>query len=97
MTIVNHKLPDMKEGEEIDTFIAMFEAALRACDIPEEQWKAKLHTHLNPATKLRIQDTIQDHDATYDDIKEALLGYGNMTFSAAAETLMSGDGDSCTL
>ena len=30
VTIVNHKLLEMKEGEEIDSFVAMFEAALRA-------------------------------------------------------------------
>ena len=34
----------------------------------------------------------------YEDIKETLLGCSNMTFSAAAETLMSGDrGKVCTL
>ena len=34
---------------------------------------------------------LQDEDATYDDIKEALLGCSNMMFSAASETLMTGD------
>ena len=91
VTIVNSKLPDMKDNEDIDTFIAMFEAALTAGNVPDDQWKAKLHAHLNPKTKLRIQSTIQDPDASYEDIKAALLGCGCMTFSAAAETLLTGD------
>ena len=91
VTILNHKLPDMKDNEDIDMFVAMFEAALRANNIPEEQWKAKLHSHLSPKAKLKIQTTIQDVDATCEQIKEALLGCSNMTFSAAAETLMTAD------
>ena len=34
VTIVNQKLPDMREGEEIETFLGMFEAALRASNVP---------------------------------------------------------------
>ena len=91
VTIVNQKLPDMREGEQIETFLGMFEAALRASNVPLDQWCAKLRTHLNPTTKLRIQDTIQNPDATYEMIREALVGCGSMSFSAAAETLLSGD------
>ena len=89
--IVNQKLPDMKEGEDIDTFVALFEAALRANNIPQAQWTAKIHSQLNVSTKLKIQHVLQDEHATYEDIKEALLGCGNMTFSAASETLLTGD------
>ena len=64
VTIMNHKLSDMTDGEETEKFIAMFEAALRASKIPEEQWCAKLHAHLNPSTQLRVQDVIQDPHAT---------------------------------
>ena len=91
VTIVNHKLRDMREGEEIETFLGMFKAALRASNVPVDQWCAKLHTHLNPTTKLRIQDTIQNPNATYEMIREALIGCGGMSFTAAAETLLSGD------
>ena len=91
VTIVNQKLPDMKEGEEIETFLGMLEAALRASKVPETQWCAKLHAHLNPSTKLKIQDTIQNPEATYNEIKDALLGCSSLTFSAAAETLLSAD------
>ena len=91
VAILNHKLPEMKDSEEIEIFVAMFEAALRTNDIPQAQWKAKLHSHLTPKAKVRKQSTIQDYDSTYDEVKEALLGCSNMTFSAATETLMSGD------
>ena len=93
VTIQNHKLPEMREGEEVETFIAMFKAALRTNKIPQAQWKPKLHSHLTLKTKIRIQSTIQDCDSTYEEVKEALLGCSNMTFSAAAKTLMSGDGE----
>ena len=72
-------------------FVAIFEAVLRANNIPEDQWTAKLHSHLSPKAKLKIQSTLQNEDATYEGIKEALLGCSNMTFSAAAETLMTGN------
>ena len=91
VTIVNQKLPEMKEGEEIEVFVSMFEAALRASNVPEQQWFAKLHAHLNPNTKLRIQDIIQNPDTTYQMIKDALIGCGTLTFSAASEALMSAD------
>ena len=64
--IQNHMLPEMREGEEVETFIAMFEAALRTNEIPQAQWKAKLHSHLNLKTKIRIQSTKQDYDSTYE-------------------------------
>ena len=91
VTIVNQKLPEMKEREEIDTFVAMFDAALRANNVPHNQWTAKVHSQLNVSTKLKIQHVLQDEHATYEDIKEALLGCSNMTFSAASETLLTGD------
>ena len=72
-------------------FVAMFEAALRANNIPQNQWTAKIHSQLNVSTKLKIQHVLQDEHATYEDIKEALLGCSNMTFSAASETLLTGD------
>ena len=81
----------MKEGEEVETFLGMFEAALRAGKVPEYQWCAKLHAHLTPTTKLRIQKTLQDPHSTYDIIKEALIGCGSMTFASAAEKLLTGD------
>ena len=57
VTIVNHKFPEMKEGEEIDTFIAIFAAALRANNIPEDLWKAKLHSHLNQKKQAEDSDS----------------------------------------
>ena len=91
VTIVSQKLPDMKEGEEVEVIFGMFEAALKASNVPEDQWCAKLHAHLNPTTKLRIQDIIQNPDSTYQAIKDALLGCGTISFSAASEALMSAD------
>jgi len=91
ITIINSKLPKMKEGELIEMFIAMFEAALRAGNIPVDQWCSKLHAHLDPGAKLKVKNVIEADDATYDAIKEALLGCMGWSFSATAETLMTAD------
>ena len=89
VNIETTKLPDMHENEDIETFITMFEAALRAKQIPEGQWKARIHSHLTPRSKIRVQSVIQDPESSYDDIKEALLGCSSMTFRAAAENLLT--------
>ena len=89
--LVDSKIPDMKDGEDIETYVAMFEAALTANGIEEDHWLAHLHAHLNTKTKIRIQASIQNPDATYNDIKDALLGCGAMNFCTAAETLLTGD------
>ena len=88
------KLPKMKEGKDITSFIEMFEAALQDFDIPQAQWKARVHTALDTATKLRVRDTITDHDSTYLELKTALLGCSSLSFSHASDTIMAGDRDS---
>ena len=89
VTLQNQTLLKMTEQEEVETFVAMFEAALRTKKVPELQWKAKLHSHLNPKAKLRIQSVILDHDSTYEQVKDALLRCSNKTFNAAVKSLMS--------
>ena len=65
VTIQNHKLPEMREGEDMDQmFVAMFEAALRSNDIPQAQRKGKFHCHITFKAKIKIQCTIQDHMRT---------------------------------
>ena len=91
VNLMNHKLPKMEPTDEIEQFVGLFEAALKAAKIPEEQWCSKLHAHINTDTKLKIHDTITNPDATYKDIKDALLGYSNVTFNSAAEKLMTAD------
>ena len=86
-TIQNTKLPEMKEADDMELFIAMFEAALRSNNIPMGQWKNKLHAHLSLIAKTSIQTIIQDNNSTYDEVKEALLGCSALTFSSAAEDL----------
>ena len=91
VNLMNHKLPKMEPTDDVEQFVGLFEAALRAAKIPEEQWCSKLHAHINTETKLKVHDTITNPDATYADIKEALLGYTNITFNSAAEKLMTAD------
>ena len=89
--ISSTKLPKMTEGEDLQSFIELFEAAMEDNRIPPEQWKAKVHAALDSSTKLKVRDTITNAHSTYDDLKEALVGCGNLSFSHASESLMTGE------
>ena len=52
---------------------------------------AKLHSALDTDTKLSIKDTISNQFATYDEIKQALIGQSFLTFTAASEAIMTLD------
>ena len=91
ITIQNTKLPEMKDTDDTEMFIAMFEAALHSNNIPEAQWKNMLHAHLSMKVKTKIQTVIQDQDSMYEEIKDALLGCMAMIFSSAAENLCTGE------
>ena len=85
VTIQNQKLPEMKDTDEVELFVTMFEAALLSNLVPEAQWKNKLHDHLSMRAKSKIHKVMQDQDSTYEEIKEALLGCTAISFSSAAE------------
>ena len=89
--INNVKLPKMSEGEDVEIFVELFEAALADNGITEDKWKGKLHAALDTTSKLKVRDVITDHDATYDEVKAALISCGTLTFSASSEALMSAD------
>ena len=89
--IENTKLPRMTEGEDVEVFLDMFEAALVDNNIPENKWRGKVHASLDTATKLKVRDLMKDPTVTYQDLKDALIGCGALTFSNASETLMTAD------
>ena len=92
------KLPRLTEVEDVTTFIELLEAAMVDNQIPPDQWKAKVHATLDTATKLKVRDTITNPDSTYAELKEALLGCGNLSFSHASESLMTSErGDITTV
>ena len=85
------KLPKMAEGEDVQTFIELFEAAMSDNKVPPEQWKGKIHAALDSQTKLRVRDIITDVTSMYDALKDALIGCGTLSFSHASESLMTAD------
>ena len=96
--IQNIKLPRMTENEDVEVFIELFEAALIDNDIDHDKWKGKLHTALDTASKLKVRDLIIDRTSSYDQIKQALVGCGTLTFSASSESIMTADrGQTLTL
>ena len=88
--IDNTKLPKMTDGEDIETFLELFEAAMEDNNIPQAKWKGKVHAALDSETKLKIRDIIRDPASTYDNLKDALIGWGALTFSHTSENLMTG-------
>ena len=87
----NTKLPSMVKGEDLETFIDLFESALTVGAVPENKWVAKLHSALDTETKLSINDTITNPDSSYEEIKQALIGQSHLTFTAASEAIMTLD------
>ena len=89
--IENTKLPKMKAGEDVEVFIDLFEAAMEDNNVPQAKWRAKLHAALDSETKIKIRDLMRDATATYQEVKDGLIGCSALTFSNASETLMSAD------
>ena len=52
--INNVKLPKMSEGEDVEIFVELFEAALADNGITEDKWKVKLHAALDTTSKLKV-------------------------------------------
>ena len=87
----NTKLPSMVKGEDLETFIDLFESALTVGAVPENKWVVKLHSALDTETKLSIKDTITNPDSSYEEIKQALIGQSHLTFTDASEAIMTLD------
>ena len=72
--------------KDIASFIELFEAAMVDNRTPPEQWKAKIHAALDSATKLKVRDTITDVHSKYNQLKDALVGCADLSFSHASES-----------
>ena len=91
VNIQTHKLPEMKDGDDLEIFVTTFESALLSNLVPENQWKNKLHSHLTLKAKYKVLQFIKNQHSMYDELKEALLGCSAMTFSSAAEEFFTGE------
>ena len=91
--IENTKLPRMVEGEDAEVFIELFEAALTDNNIQADKWRGKLHASLDTGTKLKVRDIIINPASSYQDIRNALVGCGTLTFSASSEAITSAIGE----
>ena len=87
----NTKLPTMTKGEEIEPFIELLESALTVGRVPADKCLTKLHAALDTETKLLIKDTITNPVATYEEVKLALTGQSQLSFTAASEALTTLD------
>ena len=89
--VQSQKLPKMHESDDVETFLELFEAALRVNEISPDLWKRKLHAQLPNLVKVKIQWVLQDDRATYDQIKETLLGCAEISFGVVAEAFKTAE------
>ena len=81
----------MKEDGDLELFVILFETALILADIPKRDWKKCLHSQLTLNAKYKILHLLQKPDSTYEELRDALMGCAEMTFSTAAEVFFTGD------
>ena len=87
ITINNHKVPQMKEGDNLESFIYQLEAALLSLKIPRDEWRPYIHSQITIEAKDKVMYLLTDEDSTYDDIRAGLLGCSAMSFAATAEAI----------
>jgi len=81
----------MKETDELEEFIPIFEASLKVNNVPASLWKQKLLTHLPLKSLVKVEDALQDEGSSYDDMVSALRGCVALSFCSAAEDMCSGE------
>jgi len=84
-------LPHLKEEDELEEFVSVFETALELNEIPRGLWKNKLISNLPLKTLARISDTLKSDGSSYNDVICALRGNSMLTFGSVAEDLCSGE------
>jgi len=85
------ELPKMKDNDEMETFIPIFEASLRMYHVPGNAWKAKLTSQLPLKFLVPVEDVLHCDDTTYDDLVDALMGCSTLSFCSAAENMCTGE------
>jgi len=77
-------LPRMKDSDELEEFVSVFETALKVNEVPRGLWKQKLVTHLPLKALARVDNTLQLDGSSYGDVISALRGSNAMSFCSAA-------------
>jgi len=58
-TTSSYDLPRMREEDELEEFIPVFETSLRVYNVPANLWKQKLLTHLPLKSLVKIDEVLQ--------------------------------------
>jgi len=85
------RLPSLKEGEDMETFIVGFETALRLGEVPRGWWKREIATHIPMSVLTKVSDVVNEDGSSYEDIVGALRGSVSLSFGSAAEDLCTGE------
>ena len=89
VTINSNRLPVMKQGDNIETFLPQLRGALVSLNIPEEDWKGHIYSQVTTEAKDNVMHLLADDTATYDAVEQGLLGIADMSFANAAEAIFS--------
>jgi len=81
----------MKDGDELEEFISIFDVSLRVNNVPRPLWKQKLITHLPLKSLVKVEETLQLDGTTYDDTVGVLRGCTALSFCSAADDMCTGE------
>jgi len=82
------RLPTIKEEDELEKFVSVFETALKLKEVSRGLLKDELVSHLHYEVLSDIDETLQ---MSYDEIVFAQKGGNSVTFCGAAEDLCLGE------
>jgi len=85
-TVTSFDLPRMREDDELEEFIPVFEASLRVNNVPNPLWKQKLLTHLPLKSLVKVEEALQIEGSTYEDMVGALRGVWLCPFAQLPRT-----------
>ena len=87
VTFNNHKVPLMKDGDDVESIVVQLEAALVSLRIPRGDWRQYVHSQITLEAKEKIIHLLTDNDLTNDNIRAGLLGSSAISFMAMTEAL----------
>ena len=89
VTVSSNRLPSMREGDDIESFLPQLRGAMVALNVPKDEWKGYIYSQVTTSAKEPVMNLLSDPEATYDEVEQGLLGVAGMSFANAAEAIFS--------
>jgi len=75
MKLHHAKLRKVKEDDDMEMFVTLFETTLISWEVLRRDWKNSLHAHLTLNAKFKVLLVLQNNESTYDDISTCFFFY----------------------